>query len=74
MSYMENVWSIRKKEKLYYILSEEFIPQKISTDILKKTAIVMYLYYAEDVQRYLKYLQEIPSEISVYIITSNKNA
>ena len=74
MSYMENVWSMRKKEKLYYILSEEFIPQKISTDILKKTAIVMYLYYAEDVQRYLKYLQEIPSEISVYIITSNKNA
>ncbi len=71
---MENVWNIRKKEKLYYVLPEKFVQREPSKDVLRNTAIIIYLYYAEDVQKYLKYLQEIPTEINVYIITSNKDA
>ena len=69
---MENVWNIRKKEKLYFVLPDTFAQREVKEDVLKRTAIIMYLYYVEDVQKYLLYLCEIPLGIHVYIITSNK--
>lgn len=68
---MENVWNIRKNKKLYYILPEE--STGISGIDYAEVAIVAHIYYEDTVQKYLKYLKNVPDEIAEYLISSNEN-
>lgn len=55
------------------ILSED---SKILLDdqknVYKSTAVFIYLYYEDTVEGYYKYIDEIPSEIEVYLCSSNE--
>ena len=68
---MQNAREIRDKEKLMYILSEKKEESEISQNILKETVIILYLYYEETIIKYLSYLDYIPKEINVFIVTAN---
>lgn len=67
---MKNVRKIREDKKLLYILPENL------TSIHKfnyfDVAIVAYIYYDETVLQYLEYLNNIPNEITTYLISSNE--
>lgn len=68
---MQNVREIRDKENLLFILSENMAEYKVSLGIMKETVVILYLYYEETVTRYLPYLDCIPSEMNVVIVTAN---
>ncbi len=68
---MENVWDIRENRGLYYILPEQVIGTE-SIDY-SDVAIIAYIYYEDTVGRYLEYIKDIPSEIAVFLISSNEN-
>lgn len=69
---MDNVWNIRKKENLYYILPDDYVKDVSIDKVFSNTVIIVYLYYEDSVENYFRYLNEIPPEIKVYIISSNK--
>lgn len=71
---MKNVYDIRFEKNLYHILS-------LTTDgtlglpygiLYSHTAIILYLYYSDTVEDYYGYLDDIPSGIDVYIISSRQ--
>ena len=68
---MENVLDIREKKGLYYILPEQTIG--IANVDYSNVAIIAYIYYEDTVERYLEYIKDIPSEIAVFLISSNEN-
>lgn len=69
---MENVWNIRKNENLYYILPDDHTKNTSIENVFANTVIIVYLYYEDSAENYFKYLDVIPPEIKVYIISSNK--
>lgn len=71
MKEINNVYNIRRKESLMYILPSGRILRENSPQITEKIAIAINLYYFESVDFYLKYIDNIPKEIDVYIISSN---
>ncbi len=70
---MENVFDIRRENELYYVLSLRGLNKEIEKDTLRKTAIIVYLYYLEKVDEYIPYLKAVSSEISLYIISSRED-
>ncbi len=67
---MDNVREIRRKKELYFILPED-CTDNIASEILHSTVIIAYLYYTDTLEKYLSYLDNIPIEIPIYIISSN---
>lgn len=68
---MENVWSIREKKGLYYLLPEEMTTAgKVD---YADAAVIAYIYYEDTVQRYLDYIKAVPDQMAVYLISSNEN-
>lgn len=67
---MENIYDIRKEKKLLYIFSRNFANGNVDISVLKQTAIAINLYYTETVDLYLRYIDNIPENIDVYIISS----
>jgi lipopolysaccharide biosynthesis protein len=68
---VKNVYDILKDDRLVYILSEKYSKKEKSGLILKSAAVVVNLYYPDILEFYLEYLNQIPEEIDVYIISSN---
>ncbi len=68
---MENVWNIRKNKELYYILPEKEIAASGINYV--DVAIIAYVYYENTVRKYLEYLNIIPDEMAIYLISSNEN-
>lgn len=68
---MKNVYDILKDNKLVYILPESYSKKKCSHSVLRDTAIIVNLYYWDCLKFYLGYLDQIPEEIDIYIISSN---
>lgn len=67
---MQNIYDTRLNENLLFILPQpEQIP--VACSIAPKTvAIAVNLYYEDLVERYMEYLNRVPEEIDVYIISS----
>lgn len=65
--YMQNIYDIRKKEQLLYILptNDDKMPL---TEI--NAAVIIYLYYEDTLNRYIRYIEGIPQSIPVYIFSS----
>lgn len=70
---MENVYDIRKKKKLLFVLSDKILSGKEYVNTLKSVVIVVNLYYLDSVERYLEFLLKVPKEIEIYIFSSNKD-
>lgn len=67
---MENVYDIKRNNNLNFILpSKEFISNEKT--IRDSCLIVIYLFYADKVEKYLKYVEDIPHYIDILIVTSN---
>ena len=56
----------------FKILPKKYVNRKVDVKTLKKTAIILHLYYEDLFDEEKKYIDSIPSEIDVYIITANK--
>lgn len=69
---MENVWNIRKKENLYFVLPEDHSKNDAIEKIFVRTAIIIYLYYEDSPENYYSYIDKIPQEIKTYIISSDQ--
>lgn len=67
---MKNVREIRDEKNLYYIMSEESLTGSVSC--YKDTAVIICLYYEDSMEKYSGYIDNIPEDIHVYIISSNK--
>lgn len=72
---MKNVYDIRFEKGLYYILplkadSVSGLPYDI---VYGHTAIILYLYYTDTVENYYSYIDDIPSGIDIYIISSQQD-
>lgn len=70
---MENIYDIRNRKGLYYILDEKVSANRMSFDEKRKIAILVYIYYQDSAPKFLEYLQTIPDDIDVYIISSNSD-
>lgn len=68
---MENVYKIRKEKELYYILSEK-LSYNVKHDLLKQTAVIVYLYYEDIAERHFLFLDNLPMYVSIYIVSSNE--
>lgn len=55
----------------HIILSSKWNAGKVEENTLKKTAIIMYLYYEDTLTNYYSYIQNIPEKIDTYIFSSN---
>lgn len=67
----ENVYQIVREKKLNYILSST---EQVNCDrkySLNEIGIFMHLYYEEDLDYYLSFLNRIPSGIHIYISVSD---
>lgn len=67
---MKNIRNIREEKKLYFILPEKVAISETSG--YEKVAIIVYLYYPDSLEKYLLYIDRIPEEIKVYIVSSNR--
>lgn len=65
---MENVYEVRKRKKLYFIISEK---EKHKIKKIPKVAILINLYYLDRVQYYYQYLNVIPEYMDLFVISSN---
>ena len=68
---MENVRNIRRWNNMYYVLSENVMDNTMQNILLEDVAVIAHLYYAETLEKYLYYLNEVPAEIPLYIVSSN---
>lgn len=67
---MENLYDIRAKKKHLYVLSEShfsFVPEE---KVLASIAIAVNLYYENTAEKYFSYLDNMPEQIAIYIISS----
>ena len=69
---MKNVYDILHEKKLMYILPEQYTNEdSLSVPSQVSIAIGINLYYERTLERYMKYIDRVPSNIDVYIISSN---
>ncbi len=69
---MENIYDIRQENKLLYILDDVDIKKDELHIRTHTVAVVINLYYEDTVEQYMKYLNPIPAEVAVYIISSKQ--
>lgn len=66
---MQNVYDIRRKNNLYFILPEKIL---VNNKLINYSCVVIiFLYYKETLNRYLSYIDNIESNIDIYIVTNN---
>ncbi len=72
---MKNVYDIRYEKNLIYIISENgySITNQQLSEIYFETAIIIYLYYIEDISIYCQYINNIPNGIDIFIISSRED-
>lgn len=68
---MENVFDVKYKQKLEYILPEigEFENAPHTNGFMDNVSVVMYLYYTETVYYYCNYIDKIEQDVKVYVVT-----
>lgn len=67
---MKNIRDVREEKNLYFLLPEDMQVQNIEK--FTNTAIIICLYYENDCPKYLDYIDRIPEEIPVYIVSGNE--
>lgn len=72
---MRNVYDIRRDDNLLYVLadSKSMGAGAISRDVYRKAAVLVYLYYRDTLPDYYHYMENIPREMDVYVISSRQD-
>lgn len=68
---MENVWSIRENNGFRFILPERAMAA--SGIDHADVAVIAYIYYEDTAKKYWTYLNSIPDEMAIYLISSNES-
>lgn len=72
---MKNVYDLRYEKDLLFILSED--TRQISgfsdLEVYRKSAVIIYLYYIDTLSVYYQYIDHIPQEIDLYVISSRED-
>ena len=68
---MENVYDIKAKENLNFILPLNKRITNIEEIYRNNVAIVIHLYYLDTINYYFKYIENIPEDIIVFFTVSN---
>ena len=68
---MKNVYDIKEDKGLLYILDSTILSKSMEK-ILTQSAIIIFLYYFEDIEKYQEYINNISKEIDVYVISSRQ--
>lgn len=69
---MENVYEIKKKKNLNYILPKRFQLDKIE-GCFHQTVILIHIYYVEKISDYIKNIKNIPRTVDIIFTVSNNN-
>lgn len=64
---MKSIYEERREKNRFRVISAE----TSDGNICDNAAVICYLYYPETVEKYYVYINNIPNEIRVYLITSN---
>lgn len=65
--------SIMHKSK-YYVLSDYIADDEETSLLLKNSTIIVYLYYPDTLNRYFAYIDKLPDDLPIYVISSNSSA
>lgn len=69
---MDNVYDIKAKKNLNFILPMNKIAKKAEKKVCRDTVvIVIHLYYLDTINYYFKYIKNIPEDISVFFTASD---
>lgn len=68
---MENVRNIRKENNMYYILPEHSVENERIHILPSEIAVIAHLYYIDTLEVYFDYFEKIPTDIIIYIVSSN---
>lgn len=69
---IDNVYDIRYQENLYYILPKDTIKKTENSELSSHSiAVLVNLYYLDDVDWYLNYLKRLPENITIIVFSSN---
>lgn len=66
---MKNIRDIREDKKLYFLLPEDIMIGKFICH--ENVAVIIYLFYEEYLYKYLSYIDKIPQDFNIYIVSSN---
>lgn len=69
---MENVYEIKKRKCLDYILPKGEKIDELKKDIYSSVIIVIHIFYDEKIDFFLKYVENIPEEIFVFITVAKE--
>lgn len=67
---MKNIRDTRDEKNLYYILSNESLANRVPC--YEDAAVIICLYYEDSMEKYSGYTDNIPENVPVYIVSSNK--
>ena len=72
---MKNVYDIRYEKNLTYIIAEneDSSTQQLSSEVYLNSAIIIYLYYIDEISKYCQYIDNIPTGIDIFIISSRED-
>ena len=72
---MKNVYDIRYEKNLTYILPEKAYAETepLTSEIYERTAVIIYLYYIDTLSVYYDYIDNIPIDIDIYILSSRQD-
>lgn len=70
---MRNVFDIKRDENLNFILSDGYVNNLNNVILLKEVAVFIHLHYEDTIEKYFKYIINIPEAIDIYITVSDKN-
>lgn len=59
----------QKKEQLFILDQDGMPPKTVSGE---STAVIIYLYYLDTVKDYISYIETVPKEYDIYIVSSNE--
>ena len=64
---MENIYDVRKTDNLLFIIKKD---DKLNIKINVKVAVIMNIYYLDTIDKYISYINNIPTDVFVYIYSS----
>lgn len=62
---------MKEDEELLFILDQDISSEANALE--ENIAVIIYLYYIDTVKNYIPFIENIPEEYSIYVISSNQN-
>ena len=59
---------VQKKKQLFILEQNSMPPQSVSEESI---AVIIYLYYLDTIKNYITYIEAVPKDYDIYIVSSN---